>query len=152
MPVFDSELREVSEPVARDNPRARARVLVVDDEVLILRSVSRTLTHHDVLTVTEAREALRLLASGECFDVVLCDLMMPDLDGIAFHDAVQQTRPELLERLVFMTGGACSPETRAFMDTRRAEQHLEKPFSAEALRCRVIDILERRTPSTPPEL
>jgi len=151
MPAFDSDLREASEPLRQANPPPRARVLVVDDEALILRSVSRTLAHHDVLTVSEAREALQLLGSGESFDVVLCDLMMPDLDGIAFHNELQRTRPDLLERLVFMTGGACSQETRDFMDTRRAEQHLEKPFSAEALRRRISDLLERRTSSTPPE-
>jgi response regulator RpfG family c-di-GMP phosphodiesterase len=78
--------------------------------------------------------------------------MMPDLDGIAFHNELQRTRPDLLERLVVMTGGACSPETRAFRDTRRPDQHVAEPFSAEALRCRVSDLLDRYTSSAPPAL
>src|SRR5690606_37778100 len=64
----------------------RARVLVVDDEPLILKVVKRTLDkEHEVVTTPTAAQALAWLKAGESFDVILCDIMMPQMTGMEFH-------------------------------------------------------------------
>jgi CheY-like chemotaxis protein len=71
-------------------------------------------------------------ASGEAFDVVLCDLQMPDVDGVAVHTELQRVRPDLVPRLVFMSGGAVGDRTRAFA-TRADIVLLDKPFTLDHL-------------------
>src|SRR4051812_30285187 len=97
--------------------RQRARVLVVDDEPKLGNVVARTLApEHDVLVLTSAQEALARITVGERFDLILCDLFMPHVDGVEFYERVQLVAPELVERIVIMTGGAFSERTVAFLD------------------------------------
>ena len=63
-------------------------------------------SEHDVLVLPSAREALDRIAGGERFDLVLCDLMLPGVTGMAFHERVRSVAPDLLERIVIITGGA----------------------------------------------
>jgi CheY-like chemotaxis protein len=115
----------------------RRRVLVVDDEPLVLATVARLLQPElEVDGVTDAREALARLEGGARYDAVLCDLMMPGLTGMAFHDALAARWPELAGRCGFVTGGAFSDEARDFVE-RRPGRTLEKPFEAGALRALV---------------
>jgi PAS domain S-box-containing protein len=114
----------------------RRRVLLVDDEPLVLRSLSRTLGRtHDITTASNGKEALTLLTQ-ERFDLVLCDLLMPELSGIELWERLG---PEQRATLVFMTGGSSSAETHTFLEEQRPPV-LQKPFSTEALVC----LLERR--------
>jgi DNA-binding NtrC family response regulator len=62
------------------------------------------------------------------FDVVLCDLMMPDVSGMDLYERVAEARPELAARFVFVTGGAFTERARAFVD-RVGLPVLEKPFA-----------------------
>lgn len=150
MPLLDSEAR-IAEAVPHESAedsgvfakRNHAHVLVIDDESLIVRSVTRTLTGHTVVAVTCARDALALFGAGDDFDLILCDLMMPDMDGIQLYRTVEREWPQLVTRFVFMTGGAYSDESRAFMETQQARQ-LEKPFSAEAIRSHVTRAIASR--------
>jgi CheY-like chemotaxis protein len=82
---------------------------------------------HEVVGLTSRREALGRIEAGERFDLIFCDLLMPELSGMGFHAAVMGRTPELAGRIVFMTGGAFTPEARAF---RQSVPHarLEKPF------------------------
>ena len=119
----------------------RGRVLVIDDEPAIGRIVSRVLQkEHDVLVLTDAREALTHIATGEVFDVVFCDLMMPELTGIDFFELLQETNPELARRVVFVTGGAFTPRTTEFLD-HTSNATLSKPFEVEALKRIVADYI-----------
>jgi len=119
----------------------RGRILVVDDEAMICAAVRRMLgAEHDVTTATSAREALDRVAAGEPFDVILCDLMMPQLTGMDFHAELSRAAPHLVERLVFMTGGAFTPPARAFLD-RIPNARVEKPFDAGNLRFIVQSLL-----------
>jgi CheY-like chemotaxis protein len=118
-------------PVLETVPRSR--VLVIDDDPLVVRSLTRLLQgHHEVEALTDAREALARVLSGERFDVILCDVMMPEMSGVDFYQALVAQVPAQAARVVFVTGGAFSTETRAFLE---AGQHrvVEKPVTREAL-------------------
>lgn len=137
----------VSVPIARKTERdviaptvqlpvtgRRGRILVVDDEQLVLRSVRRILSQeHDVLAMVSAEEALVLCAGGEKFDLILCDLMMPDMTGMDFHRELLLVDPEQADRMIFITGGAFTEKARAFL-SETPKEHLEKPFYSANLR------------------
>ena len=122
-------------PVVREAARSRrGRVLVVDDDAGVALSLKRILGHeHHVETCTGGRAALDCLASGATFDVILCDLMMPDVSGMDVHTALVKERPELATRLIFMTGGAFTARSREFL-ANTEQPWMEKPFEAAAIR------------------
>jgi PAS domain S-box-containing protein len=112
----------------------RGRVLVIDDEPMITQVVRRTLTkEHDVFTLDNAEDAFIRIAGGERFDVILCDLLMPQRSGMDFHSQLARSYPEQAERMVFFTGGAFTPKAREFLE--RVDNHrLEKPIDGTELR------------------
>ncbi len=115
-------------------PPGRPRVLVVDDEVLIAKAVSRILSgDYDLELVHSGAEAQELLERDQRFDVILCDLMMPDISGMDLHDWIQTRYPQLAGRMVFVTGGAFTPRAQRFF-REVGNACLEKPFSRRLLR------------------
>jgi signal transduction histidine kinase len=126
----------VEAPRAAELPAVsrRGRILVVDDELLIGMAIRRMLQReHEVVTLTSAREAQARLMSGERFDVILCDVMMPEMSGVELYQELVGHVPEQAERMVFLTGGAFTPGARAFLSSVGNRQ-VEKPFSAQQLR------------------
>jgi len=118
----------------------RARVLVVDDEPLMARGLARILgREHDVSTLTSAREALKCLMETDSFDVVLCDLMMPEMTGVDLHRELERSKPEIARRVLFFTGGAFTPATHAFVK-RMADRCLEKPLDVSEVRRKLAQI------------
>jgi signal transduction histidine kinase len=118
-------------------PARRGRVLVIDDELIIGRAVTRTLGgDHEVVVVSQAREALAMLSGEERFDVILCDLMMPEMTGMDFHEALSASDPEQAKRIIFLTGGAFTVRARTFLD-HAPNLRIEKPFDPPALRALV---------------
>jgi CheY-like chemotaxis protein len=116
------------------------RVLVVDDEAALCTVLRRTLSDEfEVVVTTDARVALARLLSGERFDVVLCDVTMPSMDGIEFYEALAATNGAEANRIVFMTGGTLTPREDAFF-AHASNLLLEKPFELEGLRA----LIERR--------
>ena len=98
----------------------RLRVLIIDDEELLMRSFARILARdHDITALCSAADALQRIAMGESWDVILCDLQMPVVDGVEFFERLHRTRPELVARLAFVTGGAFTPRhSRSWSETR----------------------------------
>src|SRR5450432_169194 len=121
-------------------PMARARILVVDDEPLMGSAITRVLAEHEVVALTSARVAMTRIAAGERFDVILCDVMMPDFSGIDLHAAITRQAPELQDRLVFVTGGAYTTEAIELLE-RVPNPRLEKPILPRALHEAVAAIL-----------
>jgi CheY-like chemotaxis protein len=115
------------------------RVLVIDDEAAVGRTIQRLLgDRHEVVVVTSGAQAMELFEAGSEFDVILCDMSMPEMTGIEVHERVVARRPELADRMVFMTGGSFNARTREFFETS-APARLDKPFDLEALRSLVRD-------------
>lgn len=110
-------------------PRAtrRAKVLLVDDEVLIGQALARALREHDVTVSHSAERALELL-DGSDFDLVLCDVAMPEMLGTELFELVEAERPELASRFVFLSGGAFSGQAQAILD-RVPNLKLTKPLN-----------------------
>lgn len=112
------------------------RLLVIDDEPSVARPVRRLLELMGchVTVAQHGREAIALLTTGAPpFDLILCDLMMPELSGPEVFAQVTRAQPELAPRFAFMTGGAFTTETRNFLATVAAPV-LEKPFEMAKLR------------------
>jgi len=102
-------------------PARRLNVLIIDDEAAVARSLKRHLgRHYDVTALSRAREALTLITSGQRFDAILCDVMMPEMSGPQFYEELEPLVPEQARRITFMTGGAFSEEARAFLASARA--------------------------------
>ncbi|MBA3503454.1 MAG: ATP-binding protein [Myxococcota bacterium] len=113
------------------------RVLVIDDEVQIGKFIRRMLGKNvDVVTLTSARAGLDRLLSHERFDLVLCDVMMPEMTGIDLYDELRSKNPGLLRRVFFMTGGAYTPRAQEFLDTIGAAR-IDKPIE----RARLMSLL-----------
>jgi len=120
-------------------PPRRGKVLVIDDELMIIKALERLLVNeHAVTTVTTAGEARARLFSGERYDVILCDLMMPQMTGMDLHAELLHEMPEQASRMVFLTGGAFTPDARAFLDAV-PNQRIEKPFDTQHLRSIIND-------------
>ncbi|HEY6106545.1 MAG TPA: response regulator [Anaeromyxobacteraceae bacterium] len=114
---------------------------MVDDEPRMGKALQRLLSPaHDVTTVQSAREALGLVSAGARFDVILCDLMMPGMSGMALHAELGRAAPELVARMVFMTGGAYTAEAQAFLE-EVPNRRLEKPFPPETLEALIGEML-----------
>lgn len=108
-------------------------LLIVDDEPLLNTALVRSLIEHHVVAETSARHALARLSAGEPFDVILCDVMMPEMNAATFWEQLGIVRPELQSRVVFMTGGAFAGELRNFLQ-QVGNPCLEKPLDIQELR------------------
>jgi CheY-like chemotaxis protein len=109
-------------------------VLVVDDDEQLCKSLVRGLaSEHDVTAVIEARHALDLIASGQRFDAIFCDVMMPVMTGIDMFRALATVAPEQATRIIFLSGGVTSAASRAFLEQTPNPQ-LDKPFELHKLR------------------
>lgn len=123
-------------------PPMRARVLVVDDEPLIARAVARTLRDYDVVVHSDGHDVLALLARGERFDAIVCDLMMPAMTGMELFDRLVEVAPDQASRVIFLSGGAFTPQAREFLG-RVKNARMDKPFETQALR----ELVRRRIES-----
>ena len=111
----------------------RGRLLIVDDDVNVARSFAFRLdADHDVEVSLAARTVAERILAGERFDIVFCDLMMPEMTGMEFYALVAKAAPEQAARIVFVTGGAFTHDAREFV-ANVPNTFLEKPFDRWAL-------------------
>lgn len=141
LPHAETSRLTVEVPAAAQSAKRRGRVLVVDDEPMLCATIERILSgEHDVTIFQSGKQALELVERGDHFDLILSDVMMPQMTGIEFHEALLQIAPELADKVVFMTGGAFSAEASAFLDRFR-HRTIDKPFKFTALRSLVQDLI-----------
>jgi two-component system, cell cycle sensor histidine kinase and response regulator CckA len=118
---------------SRERVMNRARILIIDDEPLLGQTLRFAFQEkHDVEVIASGREAVERLAQDADFDLVLCDLMMPDVSGEHVYRAVSEHSPGLLPRFVFMTGGAFTERAQEFL-AQFAGRQLEKPFNIDEI-------------------
>jgi CheY-like chemotaxis protein/two-component sensor histidine kinase len=111
----------------------RRRVAIIDDEPPLLRALTRILDkRHSVRSFQSAEAALKAIDEGDRFDVILCDVMMPVVTGIEFFHRLAKDKPELAERVVFLSGGSANPTVRAALGAL-PNRRLEKPCDTDKL-------------------
>jgi CheY-like chemotaxis protein len=126
-----------SAPTQDGEAPAELRVLLVDDDRLVGAAFSRMLRPFEVVFAQSAVGALARLQAGGKFDAVVCDFHMPGMDGMAFHGEVAKLLPALARQIVFVTGGASSPEAAAFL-ARHSNTCLLKPVDRDVLKAAVV--------------
>ena len=125
----ESAARRAVADVPAESDSLPSRILIIDDEPLLGQTLLYAFKgRHDVTICTSGRDALSRLEKDAAFDLVLCDLMMPDVSGVAVFESVKRSNPELVSRFVFMTGGAFTERAREFLSQHPGAQ-LEKPFN-----------------------
>lgn len=133
----------------------KARILVVDDEPVVARAIRRMLSMHDVSLALDARHALEVFEQAELVDVVICDLMMPDISGVDLYVRACEQWPELKGRFLFMTGGAVTPKAQELLQQADV-RCLHKPVDSEELLSMIdavvagVDLEHHRSPSSRP--
>jgi two-component system NtrC family sensor kinase len=117
-------------------------ILVVDDEPGITSALAYLLRRdgHHVDTAAHGRLALAQLEKQE-YDLILCDLRMPELDGPGFYREMAQGYPHLRQRIIFLTGDTLSPEAQEFLE-HAGVPRLSKPFRSAEVRQAIQQILQ----------
>jgi len=140
--------RAAAPPAIEERRRLREgrRALIIDDEAPVRNPIRRFLERRG-WTVEEAEDGTlglaRLLApDGLGFDLILSDLKMPGLSGLELHDRLLKDRPELMARLVFITGDVVSTDVADFL-RKTARPVLEKPFELVELEIVVERVVGR---------
>jgi CheY-like chemotaxis protein len=147
LPRTPAEAAEPAEaPVRRRRP---ARILVVDDEPEVGQMLIDILERdgYRVDRANSGREALSRLRTSKV-DLILSDLRMPDLDGPALYRELEAQRPELLSRIVFMTGDTLGGDMSGFL-TDTGVRVLEKPLDPAGVRAKIQGYLARRAGAAP---
>jgi signal transduction histidine kinase len=122
--------RQTLPAITRDR---HARILVVDDDRSVGTVVASVLGgEHEVAIARSGREALVMLERDSDFDLIVCDVMMPEVSGIDLYEALVLVRPHLARRFLFMTAGAFTRSAALFLDKVRPPQ-IHKPFEADQL-------------------
>jgi two-component system, cell cycle sensor histidine kinase and response regulator CckA len=119
----------------------RGRILVIDDEELILKSMRRLLMRqHEVLIANSGDEGRDILEGDDAFDVILCDLMMPGMSGMELHEWLKGRNPALAQRMAFISGGTFTADAASYL-AGLPNLKLEKPIDAANLRQLVADLI-----------
>nr|WP_320132960.1 PAS domain S-box protein [uncultured Holophaga sp.] len=108
-------------------------ILVVDDEPFLLECLVDALESwgYRATPCTSGEEAIRILETQD-FDLLVSDIRMPGFSGIQLYDWLSANKPGILKRVLFTTGDAFDPETRAFLETHGLPS-LGKPFDLRKL-------------------
>jgi signal transduction histidine kinase len=139
LPAAQVDGAEPRRPKLRLVPSRPARVLIIDDEELVLKALLRVLEGHDVDCARSGREAVKMLSANEPYDLVLCDVMMPDMNGEDVYTAARDIRPGTQERFVFITGGAFTQDAHTFL-CNVPNRAIEKPFTKAGIRQLITDL------------
>ena len=139
-----SETQLAPPNVSQARLAASSRILVVEDEPTVAQLIRDVLSGdgHHVEVSLDSHEALQRISHG-AYDLVICDLRMPRLDGAAFYDALVRSGSPIQRKIIFTTGDTLSPRTLEFLEPRRLP-YLAKPFLVEELKLAVNRLLQQR--------
>lgn len=146
LPVIDAR-EEPSPEATREDSAHRsaggsAGILVIEDEPTVAQLMVDVLSEegHRVEAVLDGKEGLTRIARGS-YDLLICDLRMPGLDGPALYDSLVQAGSPVREKLLFVTGDTLGPQTLEFLLPRKLP-YLAKPFLLEELKLAVHRLLQ----------
>ena len=142
--AFSTLRRSIAVRAVLRTEHQRTRVLVIDDDPITCRLLELRLGEpYEIATSTSSRKALARLLAGEHFDLIVCDMMMPEFSGADVYEVLLASRPELAACCLFVTGGGCDERTRRFLSTTR-RPWLPKTASREQLIRTLDDLLADR--------
>lgn len=111
----------------------KLKVLIIDDEDSVRQTLSRMLKNHaQVDSAASVAEALTMLKHNANYDLLICDLIMPQQTGMDMYQHLLDKWPQLIARLVFISGGTFSDEARDFIEKTKSPM-LAKPFKKKSL-------------------
>jgi len=145
LPLANSDQGAATSLAPTETPASQhARVLLVDDLDAPRRALRRLMhRHHDVVEASSGMEALELLRNPPRFDVVLCDLMMPEMDGMELYSQAILIDPTLEGRFILLTGGAFTERAQSALE-RSELPVLSKPITRTALLGAIASVLAAR--------
>src|SRR6202040_2711475 len=131
----------------RTGSNPRGRILVVEDEATVAQLIVDVLQEegHEAEAATDSQDGLTRIARKR-YDLVVCELRMPRLDGPAFYDALVRAGSPIQDRIVFITGDTLAPRSLEFLESPRFP-YLAKPFLVEELKLVVNRMFERHPPN-----
>jgi signal transduction histidine kinase len=137
LPAAPERTLATPKPAPVSIPQVHGRILIIDDELKVAEAVRDMFgPGHETQVVTSGNEAFALLTQepdDQRFDVILCDLHMPDVSGMELHHKLSENRPATAERMVFMTGGTFTERSREFVN-RVSNTCIDKPIDVQQLR------------------
>ena len=148
LPILIEDRRlDIIEPepvIAESKKVAKAKILVIDDEPVVLQLVSQVLTEegHTVETADNATDALTMVKNKR-YRLILLDIKMPGMSGVELYKRFQKIAPSLTKRVVFITGDIMGKRTLDFLDKTKAP-YMMKPFDAKQLKKEIKRILSRK--------
>jgi len=133
LPMFVATEERLEGDTQKAWPSPGHRILVIDDEQAVREVLREALANygHVAHTTSSGREALRWIETLS-YDLVICDMKMPDMDGKTFYAEAQARWPHLAERIVFCTGDVVNPKTQSFLQELGC-RYVTKPFKVEEL-------------------
>jgi signal transduction histidine kinase/ActR/RegA family two-component response regulator len=134
LPPAPPETKVAPAPASHTSAEGRrAKILIVDDEPSVSQALGRVLRAHLVTIASSSEQALQLLATDRSYDIIFCDLMMPGMSGIELYEEVSRRWADVVERMVFVTGGAANELSQSFLD-RVSNERIDKPFALKTVR------------------
>ena len=121
----------------------RPRVMVLDDQVVMLRLLARALSQYEVTQLSDPAEALAKLRSGERFDAIVCDFYMPGMTGANLQEELRRLDAAQAGRMIFLTGALLGDEEGGFV-RHNPGRVLRKPVDLAGLRAVVAEVLRGR--------
>ena len=146
VPATTGDRKPFAPDGSADETSSRKRILCIDDEPSVGRLIARFLrSAHDVVVETDGEQAIERLRSGERYDAIICDIMMPTMNGIDFFDRLKRIDPKLAERCGFITGGVFTEKARSFAEALPSTRLVRKPFQPKTIKA----LVERLTTQPP---
>ena len=122
-------------------PQTSLSILVVEDDRSIVSGLTRLLQRDGYLvdTADNGRQALALLAMSP-YDLILCDLRMPELDGPTFYGMLLRQYPSLGQRIIFLTGDTLGDESQTFLK-QCGQPWIPKPCTVAEIRTAIEQVM-----------
>jgi CheY-like chemotaxis protein len=136
------ECTELMPPIDDFSNSLSGAILVIDDEPSVVRALAGLLRRdgYAVSTASNGRHALAQLQARH-YDVIVCDLGMPELDGPTFYAILTRQYPALRQRIIFLTGDTGGEASRTFL-TQCGRPWLRKPSSIMMIRRTIQHVLQ----------